>query len=55
MVTKEICEYCPARTGVTGGFPFDENTLVFKVMNKVVQELFYIARPPLSNSHIEDL
>lgn len=28
-------EYCLAKKGVTEGFPFDGNTLVFKVMNKL--------------------
>jgi len=28
-------EYCLAKKGVTEEFPFDENTLVFKVMGKI--------------------
>lgn len=28
-------EYCLAKQGVTEDFPFDENTLVFKVMGKM--------------------
>jgi predicted DNA-binding protein (MmcQ/YjbR family) len=28
-------EYCIAKAGVTEEFPFDENTLVFKVMGKM--------------------
>ncbi len=28
-------EYCMAKPGVTEGFPFDNKTLVFKVMNKM--------------------
>ena len=28
-------EYCLAKNGVTEEFPFDEKTLVFKVMNKM--------------------
>lgn len=28
-------EYCLKKPGVTESFPFDENTLVFKVMNKM--------------------
>jgi predicted DNA-binding protein (MmcQ/YjbR family) len=28
-------EYCLSKPGVTEGFPFDEETLVFKVMNKI--------------------
>jgi len=28
-------DYCLAKPGVTEGFPFDETTLVFKVMEKM--------------------
>lgn len=28
-------EYCLAKKGVTEGFPFDEEVLAFKVMNKI--------------------
>ncbi|MGB0882797.1 MAG: MmcQ/YjbR family DNA-binding protein [Vicingaceae bacterium] len=28
-------DYCISKKGVTENFPFDENTLVFKVMNKM--------------------
>jgi predicted DNA-binding protein (MmcQ/YjbR family) len=35
MNIEEIREYCLAKPGVTEGFPFDEVTLVFKVMNKM--------------------
>lgn len=35
MNTEEIRDYCLAKKGVTEGFPFDEVTLVFKVMNKM--------------------
>lgn len=35
MNIEEIREYCLARPGVTEGFPFDETTLVFKVMGKI--------------------
>ncbi len=35
MNVEEIREYCLARPGVTEGFPFDETTLVFKVMGKI--------------------
>jgi predicted DNA-binding protein (MmcQ/YjbR family) len=31
----EFREYCLAKPGVTEHFPFDENTLVFKVSNKM--------------------
>ncbi len=35
MNIEEIREYCIAKKGVTESFPFDETTLVFKVMNKM--------------------
>ena len=36
MNIEEIRDYCIAKPGVSEGFPFDESTLVFKVMNKVI-------------------
>ncbi len=35
MNIEEIREYCLQKKGVTESFPFDETTLVFKVMNKM--------------------
>jgi predicted DNA-binding protein (MmcQ/YjbR family) len=35
MNIEEIREYCLAKKGVTEEFPFDSDTLAFKVMNKV--------------------
>lgn len=35
MNLEEIREYCLSFPGVTEGFPFDEDTLVFKVMGKM--------------------
>ncbi|MGQ8337442.1 MmcQ/YjbR family DNA-binding protein [Sunxiuqinia sp. A32] len=35
MNVEEIREYCITKKGVTESFPFDETTLVFKVMNKM--------------------
>ena len=35
MNIEEIREYCIAKRAVTESFPFDETTLVFKVMNKM--------------------
>ncbi|MEN8115858.1 MAG: MmcQ/YjbR family DNA-binding protein [Bacteroidota bacterium] len=35
MNIEEVRDYCLAKKGVTEGFPFDETTLVFKVMNKM--------------------
>lgn len=35
MNIEEFREYCIAKKGVTESFPFDEKTLVFKVMGKM--------------------
>lgn len=35
MNIEEIREYCLSLKGVTEGFPFDDKTLVFKVMGKM--------------------
>ena len=35
MNIEEVREYCIQKKGVTESFPFDETTLVFKVMNKM--------------------
>ena len=35
MNIEELREYCMAKKGATESFPFDETTLVFKVMNKM--------------------
>lgn len=35
MNIEEFRAYCLAKKGVTEGFPFDEKTLVFKVMGKM--------------------
>ncbi len=35
MNIEELREYCLAKKGTTESFPFDEDTLVFKVMNKM--------------------
>ena len=35
MNIEEIRDHCLAKPGTTEGFPFDEQTLVFKVMNKM--------------------
>jgi len=35
MNVEEVREYCIAKKAVTESFPFDETTLVFKVMNKM--------------------
>ena len=35
MNIEEYRDYCITKKGVTESFPFDETTLVFKVMNKM--------------------
>jgi len=35
MNIEQIREYCLKKKGVTEDFPFDEDTLVFKVMGKI--------------------
>lgn len=35
MNVEEFRDYCLSKKGVTEGFPFDEKTLVFKVMGKM--------------------
>jgi len=35
MHLEDFRNYCLAKKGVTESFPFDESTLVFKVMNKM--------------------
>ena len=35
MNIEELRDYCLSLKGVSEGFPFDETTLVFKVMNKI--------------------
>lgn len=35
MNIEEFRDYCLSKKGVTESFPFDEETLVFKVMNKM--------------------
>ncbi len=35
MNIEEFRDYCLSKKGVTESFPFDEETLVFKVMGKM--------------------
>ena len=35
MDIEKVRKYCLKKKGVTEGFPFDEDTLVFKVMSKI--------------------
>jgi predicted DNA-binding protein (MmcQ/YjbR family) len=49
MNIEEIRDYCIAKSGVTEGFPFDETTLVFKVMNKMYALTGLDGIPPFVN------
>ncbi|MCK5135344.1 MAG: MmcQ/YjbR family DNA-binding protein [Bacteroidales bacterium] len=49
MNIEEIREYCLGIPGVTEGFPFDETTLVFKVMNKMFALTGLDGDPPFVN------
>lgn len=49
MNIEEIRDYCLAKPGVTEGFPFDETTLVFKVMNKMFALTGLEGDPPYVN------
>jgi predicted DNA-binding protein (MmcQ/YjbR family) len=49
MNIEEIHDYCLAKPGVTEGFPFDEVTLVFKVMNKMYALVGLEKDPPFIN------
>ncbi len=45
MNVEEVRNYCLAKNGVTEEFPFDEDTLVFKVMNKIFLLTSLSSRP----------
>lgn len=49
MNIEEIRDYCLAKPAVTEGFPFDEHTLVFKVMNKMFALTGLEGDPPFVN------
>jgi predicted DNA-binding protein (MmcQ/YjbR family) len=49
MNIEEIRDHCLAKPGVTEGFPFDEVTLVFKVMNKMYALVGLERVPPFIN------
>ena len=51
MNIEEIREYNIAKPGVTEGFPFDETTPVFKVMNKMFH-LNYSIRVSVVDFHM---
>jgi len=46
---EELRDHCLAKPGVTEGFPFDETTLVFKVMNKMFALTGLEGDPPYVN------
>jgi len=48
MNAEEIRDYCVAKPGVTESFPFDKDTLVFKVLDKVFL-LINLANPDSFN------
>lgn len=45
MNIEEVRDYCIGKKGVTEEFPFDEDTLVFKVMGKMFLLTSLTARP----------
>lgn len=49
MNIEEIRDYCLAKPAVTEGFPFNETTLVFKVMNKMYALTGLDGDPPYVN------
>lgn len=49
MNIEAIRQYCIAKKAVTESFPFDENTLVFKVMNKMFALIALERVPPQIN------
>jgi predicted DNA-binding protein (MmcQ/YjbR family) len=49
MNTGEIRDFCLAKSGVTEGFPFGQDVLVFKVMNKMFALTGLDGDPPYVN------
>ena len=49
MNIEEIRDYCLAKPGVSEGFPFDETTLVFKVINRMFALTGLEGDPPFMN------
>jgi len=49
MNIEEIRDYCLAKPGATEGFPFGQETLVFKVMNKMFALTGLEGDPPFLN------
>ncbi|RMF22059.1 MAG: MmcQ/YjbR family DNA-binding protein [Bacteroidetes bacterium] len=55
MDVESFRSNCLARKGVTESFPFDDKTLVFKVMGKMFALLSLDAEPPTANLKCEPL
>ncbi len=53
MHIEEFRDYCLAKKGVTESFPFDEHTLVFKVMGKMFAISGLERTPPQVNLKCE--
>ena len=49
MHLESIRSYCPKKAGTTESFPFDESTLVFKVMGKMFALIPLERTPPSMN------
>ncbi|WP_350292720.1 MmcQ/YjbR family DNA-binding protein [uncultured Croceitalea sp.] len=49
MNIEEFRTYCITKKGVTEEFPFDEHTLVFKVMGKMFALMALERKPPQAN------
>lgn len=49
MNVEQLRSYCLSKKGVTEGFPFDEYTLVFKVMGKMFSLIPLERIPPQVN------
>ena len=49
MNIEEIRDHCLAKPGVTEGFPFGQDVLVFKVMNKMFALTDLEGDPPYVN------
>jgi predicted DNA-binding protein (MmcQ/YjbR family) len=55
MHIEEVRDYCMSKKGVTEEFPFDEDTLVFKVMGKMFLLTSLTARPFTCNLKMDKL
>lgn len=49
MNIEEFRTYCLSKQEVTESFPFDETTLVFKVLNKIFAITSLVRLPPQAN------